>query len=156
MAPQKKFVSKKHVATSGKTKKPKRSKDLNAPKRSMTSYFLFMCEKRGEVKNTNPNFKEGDIAKELGKMWSGIDVAEKQRLEKKADKLKEVYVKKKAASPKGGTKISLNKTTGAASKKKAAKQISASAKKKVTKKGSKRLMLWDTGYDADTEDSDLD
>ena len=136
MAPQKKFVNKTNDATSGKTKKSKRSKDPNAPKRPMTAYFLFMGEKRAEVKNSNPDFKVGDIAKELGKMWAGIDVAEKERFEKKAAKLKEVYAKKKAASPKGGKKIDLKKITGAALKKKpekAVKKMSASAKKKVIK-----------------------
>ena len=136
MAPQKKFVNIKNYAAIGKTKKSKRSKDPNAPKRPMTAYFLFMGEKRAEVKNANPDFKVGDIAKELGKMWAGIDVAEKGRFEKKAAKLKEVYAKKKAASPKGGKKINLKKITGAASKKKpakAVKKMSASAKKKVIK-----------------------
>ena len=34
---------------------------------------------------------------ELGKMWANVDVAEKERLQKKSDKLKEVYEKEKAA-----------------------------------------------------------
>ena len=144
MAPKKKFVNNKNIAASGKAKKPKRSKDPNAPKRPMTAYFLFMGKKRAEVKNANPDFKAGDIAKELDNMCAGIDVAEKERLEKKAAKLKEVYVKKKAASKKNPAK--------------AFNQTSKSASKKVTKKGSQRLRLGvpGDGYDADTEDSDLD
>ena len=140
MAPQKKFVSKMYVAPSRKTKKPKRSKDTDAPKRPMTAYFLFMGEKRAKVKNANPDFTVGDISKELGKMWANIGVAEKERFEKKAAMLKEVYAKKKAASPKRR------------------KKKSASAKKKVIKKGSKRPRLGapEDGYEADTEDSDLD
>ena len=150
MAPQKTCVN---------NKKPKRSKDPNAPKKPTTAYFLFMAEKRAEVKNANPNFKAEDVAKELSKMWAGIDVAEKERLEKKAAKLKEVYAKKKAASPKEDKKNGLKKKPGVASKKipaKAAKQMSV--KKKETKKGSKRLRLGNPGdgYEADTEDSDLD
>ena len=63
----------------------------------MTAYFLFMGEKRSEVLKNNPDFKIGDVAKELGKMWAGVDVSEKERLQKKSDKLKEVYEKEKAA-----------------------------------------------------------
>ena len=37
------------------------------------------------------------ILQELGKMWANIDVSEKERLEKKSAKLKEVYEKEKAA-----------------------------------------------------------
>ena len=38
-------------------------KDPNAPKRPMTAYFLFMGDKRAEVREKNPDFKIGDIAK---------------------------------------------------------------------------------------------
>ena len=34
---------------------------------------------------------------ELGKMWGVVDVAEKERLQKKSAKLKEAYEKEKAA-----------------------------------------------------------
>ena len=33
----------------------------------MTAFFIFMGEKCAEVKNANPDFKVGDIAKELSK-----------------------------------------------------------------------------------------
>ena len=38
-------------------------KDPNAPKRPMSAYFLFMGDKRAEVREKNPDFKIGDIAK---------------------------------------------------------------------------------------------
>ena len=50
-------------AADGKTKKIKKIKDPNAPKRPMTAYFLFMGEKRAEVKQSNPDIKVQDIAK---------------------------------------------------------------------------------------------
>ena len=50
-------------AADGKTKKAKKIKDPNAPKRPMTAYFLFMAEKRAEVLKNNPDFKIGDVAK---------------------------------------------------------------------------------------------
>ena len=52
-------------AIDGKTKKAKKIKDPNAPKRSMTAYFLFMGEKRAEVKKSNPDpdIKVQDIVK---------------------------------------------------------------------------------------------
>ena len=42
---------------------PKKEKDPNAPKRPMSAYFLFMGDKRAEVREKNPDFKIGDIAK---------------------------------------------------------------------------------------------
>ena len=50
-------------AADGKTKKAKKIKDPNAPKRPMTAYFLFKGEKRAEVKKSNPDIKVQDIAK---------------------------------------------------------------------------------------------
>ena len=38
-------------------------KDPNAPKRPLSGYFLFMGDKRAEVREKNPDFKIGDIAK---------------------------------------------------------------------------------------------
>ena len=91
----------------------------------MSAYFLFMGEKRAEVKKSHPDFKVGDIAKvcgtrvyvncahcscvlkllslnppceqEMGKMWAEVDSKEKERLDKKAAQLKEAYAKEKAA-----------------------------------------------------------
>ena len=98
--------------------KGKKIKDPNAPKRPMSAYFLFMGEKRAEVKKNNPDFKVGDIAKvggtgvhvlnlfflylsyffqEIGRMWAEVDSKEKERLDKKAAQLKEAYTKEKAA-----------------------------------------------------------
>ena len=50
-------------AADGKSKKAKKIKDPNAPKRPMTAYFLFMGEKRAEVKKSNPDIKVQDIVK---------------------------------------------------------------------------------------------
>ena len=38
-------------------------KDPNAPKRPMSAYFLFMGDKRAKVREKNPDFKIGNIAK---------------------------------------------------------------------------------------------
>ena len=99
-------------------------KDPNAPKRPMSAYFLFMGDKRAEVKEKNPDFKIGDIAKvgyrvdfidsglygwfvfcrtvtffaqEMGRMWGEIDAKDKDKYQKEADKLKIQYEKDKAA-----------------------------------------------------------
>ena len=92
-------------------------KDPNAPKRPMSAYFLFMGDKRAEVREKNPDFKIGDIAKvglvkvylsfifllvfflpqEMGRMWGEVDAKEKDKYQKEADKLKVQYEKDKAA-----------------------------------------------------------
>lgn len=49
------------------------------------SAFLYFCqEKRPAVKEKNPKFQIGDIAKELGKKWKVIDDAEKEQFERQA------------------------------------------------------------------------
>merc|ERR1712112_711451 len=71
-------------------------KDPNAPKRPLSAYFIFMGEKRAEVKAANPDWKIGDIAKEMGKMWQAMDEKEKGPYEKKAEAAKKKYAEEMA------------------------------------------------------------
>ena len=64
--------------------KTKKAKDPNAPKRPMSAYFLFMNDMRSSVREKNPDFGIGDIAKAMGKMWGEISPAEKAKYEKLA------------------------------------------------------------------------
>ena len=93
----------------------KKEKDPNAPKRPLSAYFLFMGDKRAEVREKNPDFKIGDIAKvgflpwsvflgistvlcqEMGKMWAEIDPKDRDKYQVEADKLKVKYEKDKSA-----------------------------------------------------------
>jgi len=71
-------------------KKAKKVKDPNAPKRALTAFFLFCNEKRQGVKEANPDLKVGDVAKELGRMWTELaaDVKAKYDAKAKADKVR--------------------------------------------------------------------
>ena len=59
--------------------KIKKFKDPNRPKRPKTSYLYFCEEKRPLVKNQHPEFKVGEIMKELGKMWKELPEDDKAK-----------------------------------------------------------------------------
>jgi hypothetical protein len=59
------------------TKKAKKIKDLNAPKRPKTSYILFCVNKREEISESNPNLSAKEIIQELGNMWRSLSDDEK-------------------------------------------------------------------------------
>ncbi|KAI8463787.1 MAG: high mobility group box domain-containing protein [Monoraphidium minutum] len=74
----------------------KKEKDPNAPKRGLSAYMFFSQAKRKEVADKNPEYKMGDIAKELGAMWKTISDKDKAKYEDMAKKDKERYEKAKA------------------------------------------------------------
>jgi high mobility group protein B1 len=84
-------------------KKKKMGKDPNAPKRGKSSYFHFADTKRAEIKSANPDWKIGDISKEIGRIWK----------EELSDKEKEPFIKlaadEKAAYDKAMTKYKKSK-----------------------------------------------
>lgn len=69
--------------------KMKKFKDPKRPKRPKTSYLYFCDEKRPLVKSQHPEFKVGEIMKELGKMWKELSDSDKA-------KYNELYQKDKA------------------------------------------------------------
>jgi len=78
------------VGRGKKAGKVKKVKDPNAPKRPLTAFFLFCNDKRPGIKSDNPDFKVGDVAKELGRLWSecGSDMKAKYEAKAKADKVR--------------------------------------------------------------------
>ncbi|XP_069680299.1 high mobility group protein B2 [Periplaneta americana] len=89
-------------------KKRKHVKDPNAPKRSLSAFFWFCNDERSKVKALNPEFGVGDIAKELGRRWSGVDPELKSKYEAMAEKDKARYDREMTAykkRPKGGTQV---------------------------------------------------
>ncbi|OWF51163.1 High mobility group-T protein [Mizuhopecten yessoensis] len=58
-----------YVPPKGEKKSRKRTKDPNAPKRSLSAFFFFCADERGNVKAKNPNWTVADVAKDLGKQW---------------------------------------------------------------------------------------
>lgn len=47
----------------------KKEKDPSAPKKPLTSFFVFLKYRRPEIKQANPNFSVTEITKLLGAEW---------------------------------------------------------------------------------------
>ena len=61
----------------GKPIKIKKQRDQAMPKKPKSSFLYFCDEFRNEVKNSNPDFKIGDIMKELGNRWKACEEKDK-------------------------------------------------------------------------------
>jgi len=76
------------------TKRAKKQKDPNAPKRFMTAFFWFSQDERANVKADNPDAKGlGGVAKVLGRLWQDMDPQRKKRYEELAQKDRARYDK---------------------------------------------------------------
>merc|ERR1712112_323605 len=73
--------------------KAKKEKDPNKPKRPLSGYFLFMGDERNKVREEHPDWKTGEIGKELGKRWNTLDASRKKKYQDQADKAKAKYDK---------------------------------------------------------------
>ena len=71
--------------------KIKKRKDPRIPKRPMTSFMFFCNEFRNQIWEANPEFKIGDVAKELGKRWKKLSEQEKEKYSKMNEDDKERY-----------------------------------------------------------------
>eukprot|EP00659_Diplonema_papillatum_P004888 gene4888-7546_t len=76
-----------------KKKKKTAAKDPNAPKKPLTSYFLFLADKRASTKAENPDLNNKELVTELGRMWSALGDDEKQVYETQNAKAKAEYAK---------------------------------------------------------------
>ncbi|XP_014672273.1 PREDICTED: high mobility group protein DSP1-like [Priapulus caudatus] len=74
----------------GKGSKRKK-KDPNAPKRAMSGFFWFCQDERQVVRNINPGWGVGDVAKELGKRWGVLTPDVKAKYDALAQKDKKRY-----------------------------------------------------------------
>jgi hypothetical protein len=77
------------------TKKAKKEKDTNAPKRGATAYFLWLADNREAIKKGHPEFKVTDVAREGGVRWRALK--DKKKYEDLAAKDKQRYEKEMAA-----------------------------------------------------------
>jgi len=73
--------------------KRKRTKDPNAPKRSLSAFFWFSNDERSKVKESMPDSTVGDVAKELGKRWNESSTDVRSKYEALAAKDKARYMK---------------------------------------------------------------
>jgi high mobility group protein B1 len=76
-----------------KGKKRKRTKDPNAPKRSLSAFFWFCQEERPKVRADNNDLTVGEVAKELGRRWNDVSSETKEKYEALAAKDKQRYEK---------------------------------------------------------------
>ncbi|KRX38035.1 High mobility group protein 1.2 [Trichinella britovi] len=70
----------------GLRKRKRSKKDPNAPKRALSAFFFFSNSKRAEIQQAHPDWKVGQVAQELGRMWKAIDEDEKRKFEDMAAK----------------------------------------------------------------------
>jgi len=74
-----------------KRKAPKKNKDKNRPKRSMSSFMFFANNKRPDVKKEFPDMKITDMGKKLGIMWKELDADGKKKYEEMAQQDQKRY-----------------------------------------------------------------
>jgi len=85
-------------------------KCAKGPKRNLSSYFFFCADMRAKVKESNPDLKITEIAKELGRMWkedyadpesrtTWTDLAEKDKKRYTAEK--EIWLQEHPEAVKG-------------------------------------------------------
>jgi len=103
------------------SKKRKRTKDPNAPKRALSAFFWFCNDERPKVRAEQPDSSVGDIAKELGKRWGVVTPEHKKKYEQLATKDKARYEKESTAYKKK-QKTSTTATSTSKGKKAAAPQ----------------------------------
>lgn len=72
--------------------KPK--KDVNAPKKPLTSYMLFCQSIREEVTAKHPTLKMQELSKKLSERWASANEDVKADFAKQAEQEKEAYSKK--------------------------------------------------------------
>lgn len=84
---------KEYVSRGGKaTKRGKKKKDPNAPKRPQSAFFLFCADHRGPLRQGNPSLSVGDIAKMLGKKWAECSTETRKIYSDKSEIEKAKYV----------------------------------------------------------------
>mmetsp|Transcript_35233 Transcript_35233/g.41560 ORF Transcript_35233/g.41560 Transcript_35233/m.41560 type:complete len:198 (-) Transcript_35233:194-787(-) len=74
-----------------KSGKKKAKKDPNAPKRPMSSYFLWIAEVRESLKAKHPDASLGEFSKILGAKWKTLSDREKAPFVEQAATAKENY-----------------------------------------------------------------
>ncbi|KAJ7357636.1 High mobility group box 1 [Desmophyllum pertusum] len=93
------YTPPKTEASGKKTRKEKKMKDPNEPKRGMSSFMFFNKEIRAQMKEENP--QSTITAKVLGEMWAKLEEKEKEKYEAMAKEDRERYSEEMKAFKKG-------------------------------------------------------
>lgn len=72
----------------------KKVKDLNAPKKPLTSFFKFSRDNKAEILKSNPGIKSTEVSKIAGKMWKALDSEEKEKYDQEYKKGYDIYREK--------------------------------------------------------------
>ncbi|GMH33967.1 hypothetical protein BSKO_01801 [Bryopsis sp. KO-2023] len=80
-------------APPGLAPKPKRKKDMNAPKKGKTAYVVFMEKHRPLIKQNEPDVLPQNIMSRIGELWSNVSPEEREECEKAAEQDRERYNK---------------------------------------------------------------
>ena len=69
-----------------KSKKSKKVKDPNAPKRAKSNYILFCEDRRPKLKTSKPTLSAKELIVECGKAWKSLSAKEKEKFVNLAEK----------------------------------------------------------------------
>jgi len=75
----------------GRGGKTRRKKDPNAPKRGLSAFLFFSNDERSGLRELNPSWTVGDVAKELGRRWNAMGDDEKAKYNEQAATDRERY-----------------------------------------------------------------
>ena len=78
-----------------RTRRTRKVKDPNAPKRALSAYMYFANENRDIVRSENPEISFGQMGKLLGERWKSLNEEDKLPYENKAKIDKERYYNEK-------------------------------------------------------------
>ncbi|KAL5112764.1 High mobility group protein DSP1 [Taenia crassiceps] len=68
--------------------KRRRLKDPSMPKRALSAFFFFCDHYRSEVRNSHPEWRVSEVAKELGRLWDECSDKAPYELQAQKDKLR--------------------------------------------------------------------
>jgi len=71
--------------------KSKKPKDKNAPKRPQSAYFLYLSERRTQLKTSDPDKKVTEVSKLIGQEWKKLSDEAKKPYAAKAIEEKTKY-----------------------------------------------------------------
>jgi len=74
----------------------KAPKDVNAPRKPLSSYFMFTRDRRASLKAEQPSLKTTEMAKVLSAEWKALDAAAKDKYTAEASQAKAEYATKLA------------------------------------------------------------
>ena len=77
-APKEPKAAKAESGKATKTKRTPKAKKEPGAKKAPSAYIIFCGDKRGEIKENNPEATFGELGKLLGKMWAELTEEEKQ------------------------------------------------------------------------------